>query len=101
IALQMFGIQISIAALGIPTVIQVFGLNLDIPLIVAFIILAAYTYSSGLRAPAMIALVKDVMIFIVLFAVLIIIPAQLGGFGPIFSAVHLKATKVPTFLELI
>src|SRR5213078_1302533 len=49
----------------------------------AFLILAAYTYSSGLRAPALIALVKDSMIFIVLFAAIIIIPIKLGGFGPI------------------
>ena len=31
----------------------------DLPLIIAFAILAAYTYNSGLRAPALIALVKD------------------------------------------
>ena len=31
-----------------------------IPLIIAFIILAAFTYTSGLRAPALIAIVKDV-----------------------------------------
>src|SRR5215471_19132858 len=68
IALQMFGIQVSLAALGIPLSIPILGVNIDIPLIIAFIILAAYTYVSGLRAPAMIALVKDLMIFIVLFA---------------------------------
>src|SRR2546423_8313909 len=82
IALQMFGIAVSIAQMGV---------NVEIALITAFIILAAYTYSSGLRAPAMIALVKDTMIFIVLFAALIIIPIRLGGFGPIFDAVHKKA----------
>ncbi|HYX49503.1 MAG TPA: sodium:solute symporter, partial [Ktedonobacteraceae bacterium] len=91
IALQMFGIQVSLAALGIPLTIPIFGINVDVPLIIAFIILAAYTYVSGLRAPAMIALVKDLMIFIVLFAVIIYIPIQLGGFGNIFAAVHAKA----------
>ena len=35
------------------------GLCGDLPLIIAFVILAAFTYSSGLRAPAMIAVVKD------------------------------------------
>jgi Na+/proline symporter len=66
IALQMYGIQISLAAMGVPLTVPILGLNIDIPLLVAFVILAAYTYTSGLRAPAMIALVKDVMIFIVL-----------------------------------
>src|SRR5438094_27059 len=102
IALQMFGIQVSIAALGIPLAVPVLGLGVDIPLIIAFIILAAYTYTSGLRAPAMIALVKDTMIFIVLFATIIIIPVKLGGFGPIFDAVHKKALANPkTFHEFL
>ncbi len=102
IALQMFGIQVSLAALGIPLSISIFGLNVDIPLIIAFIILAAYTYTSGLRAPAMIALVKDMMIFIVLFAIIIYIPIKLGGFGNIFAAVHAKAVANPTtFFEFL
>ena len=86
IALQMFGIAVSIAQMGV---------NVEVALIIAFIILAAYTYSSGLRAPAMIALVKDTMIFI-------IIPIKLGGFGPIFAAVHQKALANPkTFHEIL
>lgn len=101
IALQMFGIQISLAALGIPISISIGGFSLEIPLIIAFLILAAYTYTSGLRAPAMIALVKDLMIFIVLFATLIFIPIALGGFGNIFSAVHAKAVANPKFFELL
>ncbi len=99
IALQMFGIQVSLAALGIPITTSIFGLNIDIPLIIAFIILAAYTYTSGLRAPAMIALVKDAMIFIVLFATIIYIPIRLGGFSAIFNAAHAKALANPKFFD--
>src|SRR5438067_10445964 len=66
IALQMFGIEVSIAALGIPLNVSILGLPVDVPLIIAFVILAAYNYTSGLRAPAMIVLVKGVMILIVL-----------------------------------
>lgn len=97
IALQMFGIQVSIAALHIPDII-VGGVNLDIPLIIAFVILAAYTYTSGLRAPAMIALVKDVMILIVVAVALIYIPQRLGGFSHIFAvaAAHQKAIAAAT-----
>src|SRR5438034_3175211 len=91
IALQMYGIQVSLAALGIPLTLPIFGVNVDIPLIIAFIILAAYTYTSGLRAPAMIALVKDLMIFIVLFVTSIYIPISLGGFGTILASVHTKS----------
>ncbi|MGI8508150.1 MAG: monocarboxylate uptake permease MctP [Gemmatimonadaceae bacterium] len=86
IALQLVGIQVVLAAVGIGGS----GLAGDLPLIIAFIILAAYTYSSGLRAPAMIALVKDALIFIVVIAAVIIIPAKLGGYGRIFAAVPSK-----------
>jgi len=58
-----------------------------VPLVIAFIILAASTYTSGLRAPASIAFVKDVLIYITAFAVVIWVPIQLGGFGNIFAKV--------------
>src|SRR5690606_16216941 len=45
------------------------------------------TYTSGLRAPAMIAIVKDVLIYITVAAAIIVIPQQLGGFAKIFAAV--------------
>ena len=88
IALQLVGIEVVIGALGFDTT----GFIGDLPLIIAFAILAAYTYTSGLRAPAMIAVVKDVLIYITIIAAMIIIPAQLGGFGAIFS--HVDPAKI-------
>ena len=82
IALQLVGIQVVVATLGITGS----GAAQDLPLIIAFVILAAYTYTSGLRAPAMIALVKDTMIYILVIACIIVIPIKLGGFGHIFQA---------------
>src|ERR1041385_290195 len=49
IALQLVGLQVVIGAMGVGTG---GGLAGDIPLIIAFVILAAFTYTSGLRAPA-------------------------------------------------
>jgi solute:Na+ symporter, SSS family len=86
IALQLLGIQVVIGALGISGT----GLAADLPLIMAFSVLAAFTYSSGLRAPASIAIVKDVLIYITAFAAVIVIPIELGGFGKIFAAVPAK-----------
>src|SRR5579872_4385740 len=83
IALQLVGIEVVIGGLGFDTT----GFVGDLPLIIAFAILAAYTYTSGLRAPAMIAVVKDVLIYITIIAAIIVIPAQLGGFGHIFGTV--------------
>jgi SSS family solute:Na+ symporter len=86
IALQLVGIQVVVGALGISGA----GWAADLPLIIAFLVLAAFTYSSGLRAPASIAIVKDILIYITAFAVVIYIPIQLGGFGKIFAAVPAK-----------
>ncbi len=83
IALQLVGIQVVIGGLGISGT----GVMADLPLIIAFVILAAFTYSSGLRAPASIAIVKDILIYATAFAAVIVIPIQLGGFGKIFAAV--------------
>jgi solute:Na+ symporter, SSS family len=83
IALQLVGLQVVIGAMGVTGE----GFAGDIPLIIAFVILAAFTYSSGLRAPAMIAVVKDLLIYVTAFAAVVIVPIQLGGFGKIFAAV--------------
>ena len=83
IALQLVGLQVVIGALGVSGT----GLAGDLPLIIAFVILAAFTYSSGLRAPASIAIVKDILIYVTAFAAVIVIPIELGGFGKIFAAV--------------
>jgi SSS family solute:Na+ symporter len=77
IALQLVGIQVVLGAMGV---------NGDWPLIIAFAVLAAYTYQSGLRAPALIALVKDALIYITVLVAVIYIPSKVGGFGHIFDS---------------
>ena len=83
IALQLVGLQVVIGAMGVTGT----GFAADLPLLIAFVILAAFTYSSGLRAPASIAIVKDILIYVTAFAAVIIIPIELGGFAKIFAAV--------------
>ena len=83
IALQLVGLQVVIGAMGVSGT----GFAADLPLILAFIILAAFTYTSGLRAPASIAIVKDILIYVTAFAAVIVVPIELGGFGKIFAAV--------------
>ena len=83
IALQLVGMEVVIGALGFPTE----GLWGHVPLILAFTVLALFTYRSGLRAPALIAIVKDLLIFVTVIGAIIVIPAQLGGYSEIFAKV--------------
>ncbi len=87
IALQLVGIEVVIAAFGLHLSANVAGLTVQLPLVIAFVILAAYDFTSGLRAPAMIAVVKDTLIYATVLAVIIIIPGELGGYGHIFASV--------------
>jgi solute:Na+ symporter, SSS family len=92
IALQLVGMEVVIAGLGInmsPT-LPIVGVVHDFPLLIAFTVLALYTYNSGLRAPAMIAVVKDFLLYATVIAAVIIIPAELGGFAKIFAAADPK-----------
>jgi SSS family solute:Na+ symporter len=77
---------IALQLIGMEVVIKGLGLNGELPLIAAFMILALYTYSSGLRAPALIAFVKDIMIYIVVLVAVAIIPLKLGGYAAVFHA---------------
>jgi SSS family solute:Na+ symporter len=77
---------IALQLIGIAAVVKALGLSGELPLIVAFAVLAVFTYSSGLRAPALIAFVKDIMIYIVVIAAVVLIPSKLGGYGAVFAA---------------
>jgi SSS family solute:Na+ symporter len=91
ISLQLVGMEVAIAGLGIHMSWMVPGIGLvNAPLVIAFVVLAIFTYSSGLRAPALIALVKDALLYITVIAAVIIIPRELGGFGKIFAAADPK-----------
>jgi SSS family solute:Na+ symporter len=89
---------IALQLVGIEAVLKTIGIGGHWPIIVAFAILAAYTYQSGLRAPALIAFVKDALIYLVVIVAVIYIPIKLHGFGDIFAAADKKfaATPPPT-----
>jgi solute:Na+ symporter, SSS family len=81
---------IALQLVGIEAILKAMGVTGDLPLIVAFIILALYTYNSGLRAPALIAVVKDTLIYLTIIVAVIVIPSKLGGWDAIFGAAEQK-----------
>ncbi len=89
IALQLVGMEKVIGALGFEGT----GWVNHAPLTLAFVILAIYTYQSGLRAPALIAVVKDVMIYVFVIAAVIVVPLKLGGYGAVFDLARVALAK--------
>src|SRR6201996_153441 len=100
IALQLVGIQSVLTVMGVGASSTNTYVK-DLPLFVAFLVLAIYTYVSGLRAPAAIAFVKDTLIYVFVIVAVFYIPTRLGGWGHIFGAsqAHFAAinpaTKAP------
>jgi solute:Na+ symporter, SSS family len=87
IALQMLGIAVVLSQMGIPV---------EASLVIAFAILAAFTYVSGLRAPALLAILKDAVIWITVLVAVIYIPIHLGGFDDIFGKVPRSLSTLPS-----
>jgi solute:Na+ symporter, SSS family len=84
IALQLVGIQAVLTVMGVGTSsTSTFVRN--IPLFVAFIVLAIFTYVSGLRAPSLIAFIKDALVYVFVLVAVFYIPSRLGGWSHIFG----------------
>ncbi len=93
IALQLVGLESVLRTMGI----NGHGFIGHLPLFIAFLVLALYTFQSGLRAPALIAFVKDGLIYLVIIVAVIYLPSKLGGWTHIFDAAQAKlATPSPT-----
>jgi solute:Na+ symporter, SSS family len=97
IALQLVGIESVLTAMGIGTQTGN-AIVRDLPLIIAFAVMAAYTFLAGLRAPALISFVKDTLIYLTVIVAILYIPGKLGGWGHIFgvSSAHLKLVNPAT-----
>ncbi len=84
IALQLVGIQAVLTVMGVGTSSGNTFVK-DLPLFVAFLVLAIFTYVSGLRAPALIAFIKDTLIYLFVIVAVFYIPTRLGGWSHIFG----------------
>ena len=97
IALQLVGIQAVLTVMGVGTTSGNAFVK-DLPLIIAFLVLAFFTFVSGLRAPALIAFIKDTLVYLMIIVAVLYLPAKVGGWGHIFGAAqaHLKAVNPAT-----
>lgn len=86
IALQVYGIELCFAQIGLPV---------QASLWTAFVLLAAITYISGLRSATLIAIVKDVFIWVTVIVAIVYIPNHLGGISHVFSQVPRSHLTLP------
>jgi SSS family solute:Na+ symporter len=93
IALQLVGIQAVLTVMGVGTS-STNSFVKDLPLFIAFLVLAVFTYVSGLRAPALIAFVKDTLIYVMVIVAVFYIPTRLGGWGHIFGVAQAHFSSV-------
>jgi solute:Na+ symporter, SSS family len=90
IAVQMVGVEAVFETLGIPG---------KWPLVVAFVALAIFTYHSGLRAPALVAFVKDILFAYVVFAILVTIAMTWDGWHGVFQAASDRFASTPSHAD--
>jgi solute:Na+ symporter, SSS family len=97
IALQLVGIQAVLTVMGVGTTSTNTYVK-NVPLFIAFVVLAVFTYVSGLRAPAAISFVKDTLIYVFVIVAIFYIPTRLGGWGHIFGVAqtHMAAINPAT-----
>jgi SSS family solute:Na+ symporter len=93
IALQIVGMQAVLVAMlqGVSDYTTVS----EVALIVAFLILAAFTWTSGLRGATLTAVLKDALIFVTVIAVIVAV-ATAGDVGRAFTLEPKYVTLPPT-----
>ena len=88
IALQLVSTQVIFGSLGWSGT----GFLKWLPLAISFLALAGFSFQSGLRGSALVAIYKGILVYGAAIAALIVIPLKLGGFTGIFAKV--AASKV-------
>lgn len=86
---------IALQLVGVEAVLKTMGIAGRWPIVVAFTVMALYTYHSGLRAPALISFVKDALIFWVALDILLAVAFSMGGWNGVFSAAEERFTVTP------
>ncbi len=94
---------IALQIVGMKAVLQVMLLPFgdvktisETALLISFIILAIFTYWSGIRGAVLTAVMKDVIILITVVVIIVFVPLAYGGFFHAFSAAgHIGAMKKP------
>jgi solute:Na+ symporter, SSS family len=84
---------VALQIVGLEVVFQALGLGGALPLLLAFGFLAFFTFNSGLRAPALLAILKDSLLLITVLMLLLWLGVTEGGWGEVIGAAGAKFAK--------
>jgi SSS family solute:Na+ symporter len=86
---------VAVQLIALQAVFRTLGVVGDWPLVIAILMVSISTFRSGLRAPALLSIAKDVLlIWVVLSAVLVV--AMSGGWGATFEAASTWFSRTPS-----
>ena len=81
---------IALQLIGMEAVFEVMGLPKGWPLTIAFLVLALYTFNSGLRGPALVSIIKDALVLWTVLAVIMIVSMTPGTWESVFRVAEAK-----------
>ena len=87
-------LQLQLTGLGIIVEVASFhAINRPIAMLIAFVVVAGFVFSSGIRAVAWVSVIKDILMLVAAFSIGLGIPYHyFGGIRPMFAALtHVKA----------
>jgi SSS family solute:Na+ symporter len=87
---------IALQLVGLEAVFKVLGLPPGWPLTIAFGVLALYTFNSGLRAPALISIVKDTLVLWTVLAILLVVFTRDGGWASVIKTAGARFAATPS-----
>jgi len=90
IALQIVGMQAVLAVLLLNT--NLGSSAEDISLVLAFLVLAAFTFTSGLRGATLTAVFKDILIWVTVVAILVAVYTSVSDIGAKFATIKALPT---------
>jgi SSS family solute:Na+ symporter len=87
---------IALQLVGLEAVLKVMGVHGHWPLTVAFVVVAGYTFKSGLRAPALISIVKDVLMVWTVLAAIVVVAMLARGWHGVFADAATRFAHTPS-----
>lgn len=86
---------IALQLVGLRVVFETLGIGGDLPLTLAFGVLAFFTFSSGLRAPALLSILKDILLVATVVMLVVWFTLDLGGWQHIFGVATASFAQRP------